>query len=238
MIYAVVLIVAVLAAAEQAVTGFGAAIFMMLFFSYFMPVTTAAALTGVMCLASNVSNIILHWKHIQWKHLILPVASYFVISFLAIRLSMRIDTGWMKKIFGAVLILLSVYFLFVSKKIRVRPTAAASIICGSIAGVTGGLFGASAPPVVVYLAAATDTKERYLGTVQGFCLLTGLWSFGVRLFSGFYIVELIPLILIGVAGVLAGQFIGTKVVHKISADVLRIAIYVMLAVSGVINLFT
>lgn len=237
MLYVLVFTVSTLGAFIQAVTGFGAAIFMMLFFPHFMPVTSAAALNGVACLASNVTNTVEYRKHVNYKLLPLPVAAFFLWSFLSIRLSKMLDTGLLKMIFGAVLLLLAVYFLFAAKKLKIRPTPASSLTCGSVSGVTGGMFGASGPPMVVYFLAATGTKEEYLGTLQSFCLLTGLWSFAVRLANGFYTVSMLPLLLLGVAGVLLGQWIGTRVVHKISVDGLRIAVYVMLAVSGVINLF-
>ena len=236
MIYVLVFLVSAFGAFIQAVTGFGAAIFMMLFFSLFMPITDATAINGILCLGSNVTNAVTYRKHIQWKLIPLPTIAFFVCSFASIRLAKVMDTGLLKKVFGVVLILLSVYFLFIAKKIHIRSTPLSSAACGAVSGVTGGLFGASGPPMVLYLLAATDTKEAYLGTMQMFCLVTGLWSLGVRLANHYYTAAMLPSIALGIVGVLIGQFIGAKVVHKISADTLRVIVYCFLAVSGVINI--
>lgn len=236
MIYAFVFLISTFSSFVQAVTGFGAAVIMLLFFSFFMPVMTVTALSGAMCIASNVSNSVTYRRQIRWKLLPIPVLIYFVVSYFGIRLAQAMDTVLLKRIFGAVLVILAVYFLFFAKKIRIRATTLSSVICGVISGVTGGMFGASGPPMVVYILAATDTKESYIGTTQMFCLLTGLWALGVRIFTGYYTFEMIPMIVVGVLGILVGQFIGVKVVRKISVETLHTSVYVMLAISGVMNL--
>ena len=236
MIYAGVFLVSAVGAFIQAVTGFGAAIFMMLFFSLWMPITTATAVNGALCLVSNITNSWTHRKHIRWRLIPLPAVTFLIVSYFAIRLAKSMDTALLKRVFGAVLILLSVYFLFIAKKLRVKATPASSALCGGISGVTGGMFGASGPPMVVYFLAALDSKEAYLGTMQMFSLVTGLWSLGVRLTTGFYTVKMLPMIALGAVGAVIGQVIGVRVVHKISPDTLRTAVYIMLAVSGIINM--
>lgn len=44
------------------------------------------------------------------------------------------------------------------------------------------------------------------------------------------------LMLLGAVGILTGQLIGVRVVSRISADTLRKAVYIMIAVSGIVNL--
>lgn len=110
------------------------------------------------------------------------------------------------------------------------------IICSMIAGVGNGLFGISGPPMVLYYLSACKEKEEYLGTIQTFFLITGLYASLMRLMSGIITMDLLPLIFIGIITCLIGKKIGTVFVDKISDEKMRKLIYVFLGIVGIIKL--
>ena len=114
------------------------------------------------------------------------------------------------------------------------PLAASA--CSAIAGVTCGLFGISGPPMVVYYVAAMEKRESYLGTIQCFFMLTGIYSMILRSAKGLYSVELLPVTIAGGIGVLIGKSIGLRILGKLDAKALRTVIYIVLGITGVINL--
>ena len=220
----------------QALTGFGAGIVQMLFFPMLLPVLSASALSGAISLMLAVGMAWQYRKHIRKDLLIVPAIVYAVVSALALSFADLIDTTVMLKIFGAFLILLSVYFLFFSGKIRVKANVMTATVCASLSGVVGGLFGIGGPPMVIYYLAAMEDKREYLGTIQAFFCFTNTYTLIVRLIKGFYTVDLLLPTAVGIAAILLGQLFGGKIQSKINGDTMRKLVYAFLGVTGVINL--
>ena len=220
----------------QALTGFGAGIVQMLFFPMLLPMLSASALSGAISLMLAVGMAWQYRKHIRKDLLIVPAIVYAVVSALALSFADLIDTTVMLKIFGAFLILLSVYFLFFSGKIRVKANVMTATVCASLSGVVGGLFGIGGPPMVIYYLAAMEDKREYLGTIQAFFCFTNTYTLIVRLIKGFYTVDLLLPTAVGIAAILLGQLFGGKIQSKINGDTMRKLVYAFLGVTGVINL--
>ena len=71
-----------------------------------------------------------------------------------------LPTDLLKKVFGVFLMLLSVYFLVFSSKLKIKATLMSATVCGTLAGILGGLFGIGGPPMVIFFLAALDDKEE------------------------------------------------------------------------------
>lgn len=221
----------------QAVTGFGAGIFMMVFFPNFFPILQASALSSAI---SFVATCTLAWhyrKHAQWKLILLPSAVYIAMSSISIILAPYLPTETLKKTFGVVMILLSIYFLTISGKLKVKANMVSATICGMISGVMGGLFGIGGPPMVIYFLAALDEKEKYLGTIQLFFFITGTYNFIFRIIKGIYTVNLVPYTLIGIVSIIIGKKIGIRIVDRINAELMKKLVYAFLGFAGLTNVF-
>ena len=232
----VVFFASIVAGVIQSVTGFGSGIFMMLFFPLFFPILQASALSSSISLVSNVS---LSWRYrrkCQWKLTLFPSIVYILTSSAAILLAPYLPTETLKKVFGGFLVILSIYFLTVSGRIKIKANLVSATICGALSGVVGGLFGIGGPPMVIFFLAALDDKEQYLGTIQFFFLVTSFYTFIFRIINGIYGVELIPFSLIGIVGILIGKAIGTRIIDRINADTMKKIVYVFLGFSGLTNL--
>ena len=92
--------------------------------------------------------------------------------------------------------------------------------------------------MVLYYLTALQSKEEYLGTIQAYFLLTGLYTFVLRLIKGIYTAELVPLTLIGLVCILFGGAIGKRIVNRLPADLMRKIVYVFLAITGIVNLIS
>lgn len=237
MVYAVMGGTAFLAGIVQGVTGFGGGIIMMLGLPFFFALPQGAgissAVVGVLC-------ALMAWryrKEISLRKALLPCLLYIPLCSVAVRFSTAVNPAVIRRVFGAFLLALAAYYLFFNKareKRRMRPWAGA--LCVALSAVCDGLFGIGGPPMVLYYLSATDSTREYLGTLQLFFLVNAIYITGFRFVEGVLLPEHLPCIALGAAGILAGMFLANRLVDRLNADLVRRLTYLMIGVSGIINL--
>ena len=220
----------------QGVTGFGASIVMMLFFPYLFPVLRASALSSAITLAATVSMTWAYRRHIHRELILFPAVCYIVATTAVLQYADRLPSDVILKVFGVFLIILSVYFVCFSGRLQLKATPATAAVCAAVSGVASGLFGIGGPPMVLYYLAALPEKEDYLGTIQAFFLLTNVYTLAFRVYKGYFTVDLLPMLLLGMAVIFLGNLIGQKIINRINADLMRKVVYIFLGITGVINL--
>ena len=108
MIWAVVFLAAAGAGLIQSVTGFGAAVMMMLVLPYFFDMIRSPALSSSISLGLSAVLVWRFRKYVDWK-LTLPVAlAYVTLSTAAISVVGKLDLDMLTIVFALLLILLSV----------------------------------------------------------------------------------------------------------------------------------
>ena len=130
---------------------------------------------------------------------------------------------------------LGAYLLLTEKKAAIRVTPAVTVVCGLLAGVCGGLFSIGGPIMAIYYLAATDSRESYLANAQANFAVNNVTSITTRVLSGYYTLDLLPLTLLGVAGVVCGQRFGLKLSGKLNAVQLRRLVYAYVILSGAVT---
>jgi uncharacterized membrane protein YfcA len=159
--------------------------------------------------------------------IVIPAAVYF---------SAYAPTRILKILLGSVLILFSLYFLFLGDRVRLRPSVANGLIFGALGGALGGLFSTGGPPAVLYLVHATDKKQVYFATIQTYFLITGIYATVIRLFSGVIDGQVLLFVLFGSVGSALGNFLGGKIFRRLNEKKLRFIIYIGMIVSGILML--
>lgn len=225
------------AAFVQRVSGFGFGIFIMTALPYLMPsYGEAVTLSGALAIVTSI--VIVHKMHqfIVWPKLLPILITFLIVSWFAIQFLAHAGDGFLKHILGAMLILASIWFLFFSERIHIRPTMPMQISMGTLSGAMGGLFGMQGPPAVLYFLASTDHKEEYMALAQCFFLVgNGMMSL-FRAYHGF----LTPTV--GMAwccclpAVFLGTWLGGLIFSRIPIKTLRKIIYIYMGVSGAIAL--
>ena len=221
----------------QAASGFGFGIFVMMFFPMLLPsYGMSVTLSGMLSLATTTVTVIQYRRYISWKKLLIPSLCFCAVSAVIITLSAGQADSLMKRLLGGALILLSMYFLFWGKNIKIRATPATGAAAGSLSGVLSGLFSIGGPPMVVYLLAGTDSKEEYLATIQAYFTVTNIYALIVRAANGLVTKAVFGYAALGLAGIALGVFLGRRVFRKLDAGRLRFVVYIFMTVSGVITL--
>lgn len=233
-----VILVGIGAAFVQRVSGFGLGIFAMMFLPHFMPSHTAAA--TISCLFScciTTYNTLKYRKNIAFKTA-LPMLIAAMISIpIAVYFAAKVSAKIFEILLGSVLVLLSLYFLFFNKKIKIKPTPVNGVIAGTLGGALNGLFSTGGPPAVLYLTNATPDNITYFATIQFYFCLTNIYATANRAISGLVTWELLLYAAVGFLGCLTGDTIGKLIFDKLDAKKLKTVIYIAMIISGVLMLF-
>ena len=219
----------------QRVSGFGLGIFAMMFLPHFLPSHTAAATISTLfsCVTSTY-NAVKYRKSVVYKTA-LPMlcAALFSIP-LGVYCSVTVSGEFFETLLGAVLIVLSLYFLFFAKRIRIRATALGGVLAGAAGGVLNGLFSTGGPPVVLYLSNAMTDKLAYFATIQFYFSVTNIYSVGSRVANGIVTGEILLNAVVGVGGCMLGDTLGKAVFDRLNGEKLKTVIYLGMILSGIL----
>lgn len=221
----------------QRITGFGLGIFVMLFLPYLFTdrVEATAVSTLFSCIVST-TNAVRYRKHIPFKTVLPALLTALVTIPIAVRFAAYVSATIFDILLGSVLILLSIYFLFFSKRIKMKPTVLNGCIAGTLSGTLTGLFSTGGPPIVLYLTNATHEPMVYLAATQFFFAVTGIYATATRAINGILTWELLLYAAVGMTGCLLGNLVGKRVFDKLDGGKLKTVIYIAMIVSGILML--
>jgi len=238
MVHIIVFFTTLLGGLVQGVTGFGGGIVTMLIFPYFFGITLGAGITGSLGIALCSYMAFRYRKELDVKMAVIPAILYTAVCSLVINFSVQVDPRIIKKIFAVFLLLLSFYYLFISKNVQNRKLGLVySLVCIVISGACDALFGIGGPLMVLYFMSMTKSTHAYLGAMQLFFFINSAYNTVFRFYKGILLPEHLGVIAVGMVGIIAGGMIGGKIVDRLNVDTMRKLIYIMIGVSGVINLF-
>ena len=208
-----------------------------MFLPYLMPTTEAVTLAAMVSLSATLLNVFSYRKHIMYKIALPMVATALIFIEIAVRFSARVPEATFKMLLGAVLIVLSIYFLFFNKNVKIKPTIFSGALFGTFSGILGGLFSTSGPPAVLYLSSAISENVVYFATIQFYFCITNLYNIFARIKAGIVGWDIWPFVVAGVLGSYVGNFIGKKVFDKLDSKKLKTIIYIGMIISGIVMLF-
>ena len=219
----------------QRVCGFGFGVFIMTMLPFLCPsYGEATTLSGLLAAGQSLYVLLFLWRLVTWKRIFLILFSCTIFSYMAIQYVASASDSILQVLLGVVLILLSLYFLFISPKIQVRPTKTLQISMGAASGVMGGLFGMHGPPAVIYFLATENDKNSYMAVCQAYFFLSNVIMTFFRARNGF----LTPFVgwswLYACVGIVIGTYFGRIVFDKIPGEKLRKIIYIYMIFSGIV----
>ena len=234
-VFAAIALTAIVAGLVQAVTGFGAGIVLMVVLPQFFTVVQGAGISQSICLVLVLSMAWHYRAHINFKLVLPPAILFVVISYTALQFAQMVPQNLMKLLLGVFLVLLAGYFLFIKKGETGRLSLPAQIGCVVVSALCDGLFGIGGPLMVVYYLSCTEDTDEYLGTLQAFFALCTVCNVCVRIANGVLVASMLPVILAGMAGVVAGMLVGNRVVARLKPDAIRQATYIVIGLAGAYN---
>ena len=217
----------------QRTTGFGFGIFIMTMLPSIMPsFGEATTLSGILAMTTSLIIVIQKYKYITWRRLLPILFTFIIISIGAIFVLKRMEYHILNILLGITLIIVSIYFAFFSKHIKVKTTLPVQVTAGTLSGLMGGFFGMQGPPAVLYFVSSEPDKDRYLAMTQTYFLAGNLMMTLARAYNGFFTTTVSIGYIYGIAGVFIGNLIGSWVFRHLSGSLLKYIIYAYIGISG------
>lgn len=236
MTYANMALAALAGGIIQPLTGFGSAVILMVAAQYFFDITIAPGVVAAICMFQSG---IMAWnrrKSIDLKQILPPIALYTVCSLAVINLLGSMDLHVLTAAFGGFLMLLALYFLFIAKRVSLKPGLAAGMLCSGFSGCCAGAFTVGGPMMALYFVAIARDKDTYVANMQFLFAATNLTNLAMRAVRGLYGAQYLPVTAVGVIFVLVGMVIGSALSKRMNGDVARQVVYIGVGVSGLVTL--
>lgn len=222
-----------IAAFLQSGIGFGYAIVVMSILPSILGYARAAGIQQAIGVSACIYIVLKFWRKIRLK-IWLPLAvPAILIGVILTYYVSKIQSNWLFVALGGVLILISIYFLCFSNKIKYRATAKSGVVLGCIAGIGNGLFGIAGPPIAIYFLNAIDDNEEYIASIQSVFLISTIFNLVARVMTKSLVKEDVPLIVVGWIVMFLGTYFGLKVLKKIETSLLKKIIYAFIGLNGI-----
>ena len=197
----------------QRTTGFGFGIFIMTMLPFLMPTYgEATTLSGLLAITTSAAIVWRLRNYVTWQRLWPILLTFIIVSTIAIFALTRIEDHILRRILGVALILISIYFMLFSTRIKLPTTKKVQVGAGALSGLMGGFFGMQ--------------------------LIGNLMMTGVRSYNGFFTTTVAVDYLYGLGGVIIGTILGAYVFKHIPNRIFRYIVYAYICISGVIILMT
>ncbi len=224
------------AAFIQRVSGFGFGIFVMMFFPYLLPsYGESTMLSGLLAGTTALFIAIRNWQFIEWKLIGNLLLFNLAASYISIEYMASLGNETLKRCFGVMFILVSLYFLLGDGKIRILRNRWSTPLLGMLSGIMGGMFAMPGPPIVLYCIERLENKRTYITTLQAFSVVLNIFYTIFRGTAGFFSESTLLWWSIGVCGAVTGSMLGEKLFKHIEGNTVKKIVYMFLLVSGIIT---
>jgi len=227
-----IILPAILAGLVQGLTGFGAAIIMMIFLPALLPIDQSAGVAGLIMAASVIMLVGRYHQAIKLKRIIIPFIVYASVAAWSVHLGQVLDLQLLRLLLGGLLVGLAIYFTL-SKQAGTQRYP--FYIAGSfmiISGFFNGLFGIGGPLMALYFLSLSESTADYTANMQAFFLIDIIYITSIRVASGILTVAVIPVILIGMLGAFIGTAIAARLLTHMNIQLVRRGIYAFIGISG------
>ena len=219
----------------QTMVGFGAAVCILLYLTNFMSISAAPSVAAVVCLVLNFSLVMQFRKSVRVKKIWAPMAIYSVVSLLVVSLIKSFQANTLTIFFGIFLILIAVYYLFLSKRIKIHDNGTGMMLASSsISGLFAGLFSIGGPTLSIYYIALLGPGDLFIANLQISFLIVNIVLCVGRAANGLLTISMIPACVVGIIGAIFGQIIGRMLRDKLSTNVLAKLVYSAVGISGLL----
>lgn len=237
MSWLLIIIPCMLAGLVQGLTGFGAAIIMMIFLPSLLPIDQSAGVAALIMSASVLTLVIRYRHSIRLKRIIIPFLIYAGVASWSVHLGQILDVQLLRELLGGLLVALALYFTFVKRASNQQYPLLVAGIFMIISGFFNGLFGIGGPLMALYFLSLAKTTPEYIASVQTFFLIDVIYITTLRVATGILVVQDIPIILVGMVGAVCGTIIANHLLTRMNMTMVQHLVYLFIGISGIYYLF-
>ena len=227
------------AAMLQSLCGFGSGVFIMSVLPHFFSAYTfSLVLSPLVSLVICLAVLGKEYRHINIR-MIIPaiIGNAAAVTSIMFFWSGNADDA-MKKLLGCFLILLSIYFIFFNSSFKIKQTPKAGVLAGILGGTANSFFSMGGPPAVAYFIATCRNNKEYIASSQAYFSFSCIFVTTSRYVRGMITDDIWPFFLAGLPFIALGTWAGLKLFGMLNVKMLRLTIYIFMAVSGAVMIFT
>ena len=212
--------------------GFGDALFAMPILVLLLPVTAAAPLVALS--AATIAAVILlrDWRHVDLSAAWRLVAFGLMAAPLGVWLLKSGDDRVAKGVLGVVVLGFSLWSLARTPQVVLANDRLAPLF-GLCAGLLGGAFNTSGPPLVIFGTLRGWSPDQFRATMQTYCIVGSICVASMHTASGLMTPEIVTWFLLCVPGIILMTLLGRVISRAIPASVFIRCIHIALMLIGV-----
>ncbi|MBW1703169.1 MAG: CoA transferase [Deltaproteobacteria bacterium] len=230
-----VMIVIFFSAVVRAAFGFGEALIAMPLLALIIDIKLATPLMALVGTSIALVIILKSWKEVDFAEAKRLVLSSVLGVPLGIFLLKDVYSGLIKIILAVVIISFSVYKL-IQPEIYRTVGKRSGYVYGFFAGILGGAYNTSGPPVIIYGTLRRWSPHEFRATLQGYFIPTGLFVLMGHCLSGLWTSTVFQLYLISIPIVALAIATGFRINRVVSGQKFDRYIHMFLIVIGIILL--
>lgn len=216
----------------QSLTGFGSGLVSMALLPNIIGVRTAVPLAILVATTLEFFLFLRYRSAFRLKSIWRVIAASFAGLPLGVWALRSIDEKILLPILGVIMTGYALYALFNFKLPRLEHPGWA-YLAGFIAGLLGGAFSASSPPVIIYAHCRGWDQEEFKGNLQGFFLLNDILAIVTHGLAGNLTPPVVSNFLYVLPALALGYFAGTSLDRYLDPQRFRTIVLILLAVMGV-----
>ena len=224
-------LVALAAAFTQSLTGFGSALVSMAVLPGLIGIRTAAPLVTLITVTIDVALLARYRQALNLRAIWRLVTALVLGVPLGILVLRRVEERFVLAILGVVIAGYALYALLSPRLPRLEHPAWAYGF-GFLAGVLGGAYNTSGPPVVIFGNCQRWPPSEFKGNLQGFFLVNDLLVIAGHALSRNLTALVLRDYLIVLPALIVGLFVGGRLDRRLDPGLFRKIVLVLLVVMG------
>lgn len=173
------------------------------------------------------------WKRVRKGILLMMIAGVIIGMPLGTYVLASVESSLLKRLFGLFLMGYALK-MFVGWKVsgKEEPKNRMGLIAGFLGGCSGGMFGAGAPPVIIYLNRKIADKQAFRATLILYFLAANSWQCATLFYVGLINGDVLRFALYMLPAFIVGNLIGSVLHIKIDQVLFHRVIALVLLISG------
>lgn len=226
-----VILILFLASLTRSSIGFGDSVLAMAFLPFVIKIKTA---TPIVSLAAIVIGSLILWR--QWRNVDVTSVWRLILSSIAgiplgVWVLHNLPESVVKRGLAIFLLAFALYNLFRPSLFHLKSDNWA-FLAGFIAGVFGAAYNTNGPPVVVYASLRRWSPVRFVATIQGYFLPTGVFIVIGHGVAGLWTREVLVFFGAGVPFIALAVWLGSLLRDRIPQETFQKVLYIVLLVAG------
>lgn len=226
-----------IAAFLQAATGFGYAIVAMFLMPRFLPYQQCSIISAATIIIIAAQMCWTLRAHIRLRKILWPMACCLSTLWIGVWLISVLDVAVVRKVMGAFLILLAVYFYILKKhRFSIKSSWFNGLAIGMLTGLATGMFNIVGPFLTIYYYDNMDDTLEIKANLEFSFLIAGIVSLALNLVNmplDAFLVQNIALS--GVAVIVAG-FLGIPIYRRFDKERFKYVIITVLPIMGLVQI--